>query len=160
MSVDDLLDELDGLLRDDAPAPKRGVKPTAAAAPESDDIDALLADLGGGEPPPPAKLAETRSSASNRAPAAAPSPASSSGNQTNMRCTSCDFRVLCFRDQEWTKDVDYMFFRNFMPDATKLKAKLRARDGYDAYACQCAWATVELGDQMPNDTWFTVKATR
>lgn len=49
------------------------------------------------------------------------------------------------------------FFRNFMPDAKKLGAKLRHRDGHCAYACQCTWASLELGDPVPREKWFSCR---
>ncbi|XP_076827653.1 cilia- and flagella-associated protein 418 isoform X2 [Brachyhypopomus gauderio] len=56
-----------------------------------------------------------------------------------LRCTSCDFRVAMFDDHEWHSSCDYLFFRNNMPDHTKLRSKLRRRRGVRAYACQCSW---------------------
>ncbi|KAM9852459.1 cilia- and flagella-associated protein 418 [Aulostomus maculatus] len=56
-----------------------------------------------------------------------------------LRCTSCDFRVLTFDDREWDSSCDYLFFRNNMPDRQRLGAKLRRRGGVRAYACQCSW---------------------
>ncbi|XP_053490227.1 cilia- and flagella-associated protein 418 isoform X2 [Ictalurus furcatus] len=56
-----------------------------------------------------------------------------------IRCTSCDFRVIMFDDQEWDSSCDYLFFRNNMPDSNKLRVKLKRRQGARAYACQCSW---------------------
>ncbi|XP_074540023.1 cilia- and flagella-associated protein 418 [Halichoeres trimaculatus] len=56
-----------------------------------------------------------------------------------LRCLSCDFRVLMFDDCEWDPSCDYLFLRNNMPDRQKLRAKLRKRRSYRAYACQCSW---------------------
>ncbi|XP_061771418.1 cilia- and flagella-associated protein 418 isoform X1 [Nerophis ophidion] len=56
-----------------------------------------------------------------------------------LRCTSCDFRVLTFDDWEWDPSCDYLFLRNNMPDHDRLRAKLRKRSGARAYACQCSW---------------------
>ncbi|KAF4102918.1 cilia- and flagella-associated protein 418 [Onychostoma macrolepis] len=64
-----------------------------------------------------------------------------------LRCTSCDFSVIMFEDQEWDSSCDYLFFRNNMPDHHKLKAKLRRKKGGRAYACQCSWhSVVSLSD--------------
>uniref|UniRef100_A0AAR2KHN3 Cilia- and flagella-associated protein 418 n=2 Tax=Pygocentrus nattereri TaxID=42514 RepID=A0AAR2KHN3_PYGNA len=59
-----------------------------------------------------------------------------------LRCTSCDFRVAVFDDHEWDSSCDYLFFRNNMPDHSKLRAKLKRRQGARAYACQCSWHSV------------------
>ncbi|XP_026770060.3 cilia- and flagella-associated protein 418 isoform X1 [Pangasianodon hypophthalmus] len=56
-----------------------------------------------------------------------------------LRCTSCDFLVVMFDDHEWDSSCDYLFFRNNMPDCTKLRVKLKRRQGARAYACQCSW---------------------
>ncbi|XP_029360904.1 cilia- and flagella-associated protein 418 [Echeneis naucrates] len=56
-----------------------------------------------------------------------------------LRCTSCDFRVLMFDDCEWDPSCDYLFFRNNVPDRQKLQAKLKRRRGFRAYGCQCSW---------------------
>lgn len=56
-----------------------------------------------------------------------------------LRCTTCDFRVLMFDDYEWDPSCDYLFLRNNMPDSQKLQAKLKRRRGLRAYACQCSW---------------------
>lgn len=64
-----------------------------------------------------------------------------------LRCTSCDFRVVTFDDHEWDASSDYLFFRNNMPDCQKLRARLRSRGGRRAYACQCSWFSA--GDPTP-----------
>ncbi|XP_059424278.1 cilia- and flagella-associated protein 418 isoform X2 [Carassius carassius] len=64
-----------------------------------------------------------------------------------LRCTSCDFSVIMFEDQEWDSSCDYLFFRNNMPDHHKLKVKLRRKKDGRAYACQCSWhSAVSLSD--------------
>ncbi|KAI1885504.1 hypothetical protein AGOR_G00204370 [Albula goreensis] len=59
-----------------------------------------------------------------------------------LRCTSCDFRVMSFDDHEWDPSCDYLFFRNTMPDRQKLQAKLRRKRSARAYTCQCTWRSV------------------
>ncbi|XP_072536179.1 cilia- and flagella-associated protein 418 [Salminus brasiliensis] len=59
-----------------------------------------------------------------------------------LRCTSCDFCIAMFDDHEWDSSCNYLFFRNNMPDRTKLRAKLKRRQGARAYACQCSWYSV------------------
>ncbi|KAK5861681.1 hypothetical protein PBY51_017138 [Eleginops maclovinus] len=56
-----------------------------------------------------------------------------------LRCTSCDFRVLMFDDCEWDPSCDYLFLRNNMPERQKLGSRLRKRRGQRSYACQCSW---------------------
>ncbi|XP_075937193.1 cilia- and flagella-associated protein 418 [Anarhichas minor] len=64
-----------------------------------------------------------------------------------LRCTSCDFRVLTFDDCEWDSSCDYLFLRNNMPDCEKLRARLKKRRGVRAFACQCSWfSTTEPTD--------------
>ncbi|XP_068615879.1 cilia- and flagella-associated protein 418 [Brachionichthys hirsutus] len=77
-----------------------------------------------------------------------------------LRCTSCDFRVLMFDDCEWDLSCDYLFLRNNMPDRQKLGAKLRRRRGFRAYGCQCSWfSTSEPADlrDRPRLTWVCGK---
>ncbi|XP_078254616.1 cilia- and flagella-associated protein 418 isoform X3 [Rhinoraja longicauda] len=59
-----------------------------------------------------------------------------------LRCTTCDFRVIALDDCEWNKSCDYFFFRNSMPDVSKLKVKALSKKGSRAYACQCSWRSV------------------
>uniref|UniRef100_UPI00398EB2F8 cilia- and flagella-associated protein 418 isoform X2 n=1 Tax=Pristiophorus japonicus TaxID=55135 RepID=UPI00398EB2F8 len=60
-----------------------------------------------------------------------------------LRCTTCDFRVIALDDFEWNKSCDYFFFRNNMPDINKLKVKTLSRRGARAYACQCSWRSIQ-----------------
>ncbi|KAJ7413274.1 protein C8orf37 [Willisornis vidua] len=59
-----------------------------------------------------------------------------------LRCTACDFRVSLFDDYIWDQSCDYLFFRNNMPELSKLRAKMIKRKGARAYACQCSWRSV------------------
>lgn len=183
--VDDLLAELDDVLENKTPAPSTSSSrytkennfpqpPPPRSKPSdsgpSDDIDALLADLGGLEPSPPARKQQQQQvasiSSSSKLGGGAPMPAfpgsSSSGssesrNATGLRCTKCDFRVLRFLDGAWSPDADYMFFRNFMPNIAKLETKLVPTDGGCAYACQCSWASAELGAPHGVANWFMAR---
>ncbi|XP_053183462.1 cilia- and flagella-associated protein 418 [Scomber japonicus] len=77
-----------------------------------------------------------------------------------LRCTSCDFRVLMFDDCEWDSSCDYLFLRNNMPDHQKLRAKLKRRRGLRSYACQCSWFSAlqptDLRDK-PQLRWVCAK---
>ncbi|XP_068090984.1 cilia- and flagella-associated protein 418 [Hyperolius riggenbachi] len=59
-----------------------------------------------------------------------------------LRCTSCDFSVLIFDDYKWDPSCDYLFFRNSMPEHSKLQSKMIRKKGSRAYACQCSWRSV------------------
>ncbi|XP_063155585.1 cilia- and flagella-associated protein 418 isoform X1 [Candoia aspera] len=60
-----------------------------------------------------------------------------------LRCTACDFRVLHYNDYQWDKSCDYLFFRNNMPEFSKLKTKMLMKKGSRAYACQCTWRSID-----------------
>lgn len=47
--------------------------------------------------------------------------------------------MLFFYDHIWDPSIDYMFFRNNMPNVDKLSTKLVYNDGSTAYCCQCQW---------------------
>ena len=184
-SVDDLLDELNGLLDEPvATLPRRGAEPSASvdrraatdvqqqtgaaqrgspppasSALADSDLDALLADVES------FGLSETRTALPPRShaaarPSASPSSATTSASEhaTNLRCSKCDLRVLRFAEKRWEADVDYMFLRNHMPNVDKLLPKLRSRDGDCAYSCQCTWVTVELGAPHGVSHWFMTRA--
>ncbi|XP_059160787.1 cilia- and flagella-associated protein 418-like isoform X2 [Physella acuta] len=76
-----------------------------------------------------------------------------------LRCTSCDFRVCFFDNLSWSKDTDYLFLRNNVPDLQKLKSRLIRKNGCRAYCCQCTWRNVteceELSD--PSLKWVCGK---
>ncbi|XP_053816153.1 cilia- and flagella-associated protein 418 isoform X4 [Vidua chalybeata] len=61
----------------------------------------------------------------------------------HLRCTACDFRVSLFNDYVWDQSCDYLFFRNNMPELSKLRAKMIKKKGARAYACQCSWRSIE-----------------
>lgn len=67
-----------------------------------------------------------------------------SGSLTqNIQCLKCDFKVLRFDRSQWDSDVNYLFFRNYMPNVKKIAVKLRASKYHAAYACQCTWQSVD-----------------
>jgi len=60
-----------------------------------------------------------------------------------LRCLSCNFKVVGFDGFSWDTSADYMFFRNNMPNEQKLRQKLVQNPEGFAYCCQCNWKTVE-----------------
>lgn len=193
--VDDLLDELNGVLGDEKGAPKGppktpplgssggsinvpprrhagGAATKSSSGSVEDDIDALLGDLDGAGLPPAAKAGQYQQHQQQQRapPPPVARPTDSSGNSSgssattttasNLRCSKCDFKVLCFHGREWSAGVDYMFFRNYMPNVTRLEQQLVAKDGHAAYACQCAWASVEIGDPHMIEHWFVARGGR
>ncbi|OQR86814.1 hypothetical protein ACHHYP_09923 [Achlya hypogyna] len=61
---------------------------------------------------------------------------------SNLRCNDCDFTVVQFHDKQWAAAADYMFFRENVPNESKLRARMESAPGSVAYACQCKWASV------------------
>lgn len=46
-----------------------------------------------------------------------------------LRCTDCNFEVLCFDGRAWGEDTDYIFLRNNAPDPVKLSTRLQPSSG-------------------------------
>eukprot|EP00602_Paraphysomonas_sp_CaronLab_P002097 CAMPEP_0185026510 /NCGR_PEP_ID=MMETSP1103-20130426/10821_1 /TAXON_ID=36769 /ORGANISM="Paraphysomonas bandaiensis, Strain Caron Lab Isolate" /LENGTH=358 /DNA_ID=CAMNT_0027560119 /DNA_START=187 /DNA_END=1263 /DNA_ORIENTATION=+ len=61
----------------------------------------------------------------------------------NLRCLQCNFEVMQFPERGWDVGVDYMFFRNNVPNAQKLSSQLRVQSQSIAYCCQCSWLSAE-----------------
>lgn len=59
-----------------------------------------------------------------------------------LKCTACDFKVIIFNNYKWTNKVNYLFFRNFMPDRQKVATQLKISKGCRSYACQCSWISI------------------
>ncbi|XP_034003998.1 protein C8orf37 homolog [Trematomus bernacchii] len=135
-------------------------KPTQSMSSVTDDIDALLEELleedYSDSPPRKAEAApkgpeEKKLSSQSGGRKCCPvfvggssvtngvGTATSKRSCDQLRCTSCDFRVLMFDDCEWDPSCDYLFFRNNMPERQKLGSRLRRRRGQRSYACQCSW---------------------
>mmetsp|Transcript_47178 Transcript_47178/g.102455 ORF Transcript_47178/g.102455 Transcript_47178/m.102455 type:complete len:175 (-) Transcript_47178:440-964(-) len=164
-AVDDLLEELDGLLSSPVDSSKSASNSTAREPPsrlsgQTDDLDSLLAEMGA-SPTKPAR--PTREFPPPLAPTSAPPASSRSadrhgsslGGESRYRCSKCDFKVLEFEDNVWDSTVDYMFFRNYVPNCEKLSTKLKPKEGKSALACQCAWASIEsFVGKVPHDYWF------
>ncbi|KAJ1631124.1 retinal maintenance-domain-containing protein [Pavlovales sp. CCMP2436] len=141
---------------------------------DDDEIDLLLAKLGEeidarpdtmparavtssdtphDQPVPPPAAARLATAHSQLAPTTLPHVAGLAYGRTALRCTRCDFRVLCFRDRRWLAGIDYMHLRNWMPDAAKVQEELQRENEMDAYACQCLLATVERFGAPPVPQW-------
>ncbi|XP_075682045.1 cilia- and flagella-associated protein 418 isoform X1 [Rhinoderma darwinii] len=60
-----------------------------------------------------------------------------------LRCTTCDFTIVTFEDYRWDASCDYLFFRNSMPEHSKLQTRMIRKKGARAYACQCSWRSVQ-----------------
>ncbi|XP_075529994.1 cilia- and flagella-associated protein 418-like isoform X3 [Dermacentor variabilis] len=61
---------------------------------------------------------------------------------SHIHCCKCDFQVAVFEDYAWDETADYLFFRNSVPDASKLRSRLFRKLGWRAYCCQCHWRSV------------------
>ncbi|KAM6349464.1 cilia- and flagella-associated protein 418 [Podargus strigoides] len=68
-----------------------------------------------------------------------------------LRCTACDFRVSLFNDYIWDQSCDYLFFRNNMPELSKLRPKMIKKKGARAYACQCSWRSIDELTDLQTD---------
>jgi hypothetical protein len=53
-------------------------------------------------------------------------------------------QILQFQDHEWDSQVDYMFFRNNVPNVEKLSVRLLNSQGTVAYCCQCTWRSIDV----------------
>ncbi|XP_073406517.1 cilia- and flagella-associated protein 418 [Dendrobates tinctorius] len=60
-----------------------------------------------------------------------------------LRCTSCDFNIVTFDDHKWDASCDYLFFRNSVPEHSKLQTRMMKKKGARAYACQCSWRSIQ-----------------
>ncbi|XP_056261980.1 cilia- and flagella-associated protein 418 isoform X2 [Pseudoliparis swirei] len=136
---------------------RRAVKPEQPISSDLADLDALLEDFldesGGSSlkafPERGEKKPSSQSGGRKCCPvfvggSSVPSgvgTATSKRSCDQLRCTSCDFRVLTFDDCEWDASCDYLFLRNNVPDRLKLAARLKKRSGSRAFACQCSWFT-------------------
>lgn len=61
----------------------------------------------------------------------------------HLLCLKCMCEVVRFENVVWTKDADYIFFRNFWPDGDRLCEKMKPQEGFAAYCCQCCWANAD-----------------
>ena len=161
-NVDDLLAELDGMLDG-----KRGKQPDTAAErmPSVEDYLGSHSSFGEKRREDPSDgldslLDLTRSPKSIDTPPISQTRRNAGHTSTRRRddvvllgvrgsvtqsiqCVKCDFQVLRFKRSRWTPDVDYLFFRNYMPNTKKMSAKLLYSESHAAYACQCTWQSVD-----------------
>ncbi|KAI9173124.1 hypothetical protein H9P43_007255 [Blastocladiella emersonii ATCC 22665] len=145
-------------------SPRSGTHAAKHKEASDDDLDSLLADLHSTTTTTsrPAASADALHAVSR--PSASLSLSSSSAGLTvkcagaqraqcpRLRCTGCDFAVESFAGSAWTEAdaLDYLWFRNRMPDRAALSGGLAARPGVTAACCQCAWTTVgEAGEGVP-----------
>ncbi|XP_075995133.1 cilia- and flagella-associated protein 418 [Genypterus blacodes] len=157
--LDELLDEVEKKFCVAAPPRADANKAAKKRSPSgvSEDIDALLEDLkedrhseaAGAQSGREKKKLQPQPAGTKCCPVFLGGSSVTNGLGTmlskrscdQLRCTSCDFRVLTFDDCEWDDSCDYLFFRNNMPEREKLRAKLKRRRGSRSYACQCSWFT-------------------
>ncbi|XP_023144150.1 cilia- and flagella-associated protein 418 isoform X2 [Amphiprion ocellaris] len=149
-------------------------KPKQPISSVSEDIDALLEELREEDPRPKTELCPKGSQVEKKLPPQSAGrkccpvyvggssvtngvgTATSKRSCDQLRCISCDFKVLMFDDCEWDPSCDYLFLRNNMPDREKLRTKLKKRRSLRAYACQCSWfSTLEPTDlrDQPQLKW-------
>nr|XP_033789570.1 protein C8orf37 homolog isoform X1 [Geotrypetes seraphini] len=69
----------------------------------------------------------------------------------HLRCTACDFNVAIYDDYQWDTSCDYLFFRNNMPEFSRLQEKMLKKKGARAYACQCSWRSVQELTNLAED---------
>ncbi|TMW62195.1 hypothetical protein Poli38472_009688 [Pythium oligandrum] len=62
----------------------------------------------------------------------------------NLRCNECDFTVVQFLGKKWASNADYMFFRENVPNESKLRARMEIDPESAAYACQCKWLSIDV----------------
>eukprot|EP00290_Baffinella_frigidus_P009143 CAMPEP_0180138860 /NCGR_PEP_ID=MMETSP0986-20121125/13163_1 /TAXON_ID=697907 /ORGANISM="non described non described, Strain CCMP2293" /LENGTH=204 /DNA_ID=CAMNT_0022080801 /DNA_START=67 /DNA_END=681 /DNA_ORIENTATION=+ len=179
-SLDDLLDELEDLgievEKDPEPSkPRRPRSPTQTPSPPrrsaGNDLEGDDWDLPTGKKSPPrvtpggGALPEAKPGGERGSHKCFPvcvggsrdEQGASPGRACNtLRCTKCDFSVIRFADVAWDAECDYMFFRNFYPDAAKLNARMKKAPGSASYACQCSWVTateIESLKTTPEMRW-------
>lgn len=79
-----------------------------------------------------------------------------------LRCTSCDFKVVFYDNVQWDSSCDYIFFRNNVPDYQRLCCKLKNKKGRDISATFISftfmkplkgWCTLLVADSK---LWFGI----
>ncbi|XP_038664909.1 protein C8orf37 homolog isoform X3 [Scyliorhinus canicula] len=151
--LDELLDEVELRFCRDRSAGAGGLdKEVKISAPsvrckeaykEEDDLSDLIEDIFHDDPSVSELSKSSPGTITNCSGHRAPSQTKGRKTCDQLRCTTCDFRVITLDDYEWNKSCDYLFFRNNMPDLDKLKVKTLSRIGTRAYACQCSWRSIQ-----------------
>ncbi|XP_053915330.1 cilia- and flagella-associated protein 418 isoform X3 [Cuculus canorus] len=176
--LDQLLEEAERLIRGEVkkePAEEgRSAKLLMSAGSSEEDIDSIIDEICNDssftKTPPKLKSNSTsltpKSSSSvvqahskRCCPVYLGGSSSPSGIGTNiskrtcdqLRCTACDFHVSLFNDYIWDQSCDYLFFRNNMPEFSKLRVKMIKKKGARAYACQCSWRSIDELTDLQTD---------
>lgn len=79
----------------------------------------------------------------------------------SLRCTSCDFNVVSYKNYAWTEATDYLFLRNNYPDDDKLMTNLYKNYNSRSYCCQCRSITINTRTKMNTTdlTWVCARHT-
>jgi len=70
-----------------------------------------------------------------------------------LLCTKCDHDVFVSSGKNWSKNVDYIYVRNFGGVEDKLEDELIVNSDTTAYCCQCSWQNIERGRFKKLSPW-------
>jgi hypothetical protein len=65
-----------------------------------------------------------------------------------LRCTACDFKVVAVDDYEWLYCSDQLFFRNNVPDLSKLKENLVKKPGRHVSILQSDFINLKVSEDV------------
>ncbi|KAF4655058.1 hypothetical protein FOL47_009616 [Perkinsus chesapeaki] len=143
------LEEIEHLLDSIAPDKNREAAPRHHS--EDTPLDELLAELDGVvrqlSVTPPNLGSDRRSCAT-----AALTYSRTYKACVKMRCLSCDHKIIPIDGGRWSKDADYLFYRNNYPVEEKLRSAIVPAVGYIAYCCQCRGLSVNSQQGVPIST--------
>jgi hypothetical protein len=109
--------------------PAKNVQPIQLNLSATGELDDLLGAILGGE---------------NSSASSTPFRGSDShGFVPGLHCIGCDFQVLRIEHYTWSKEANYMFFRNNYPNVMKLRKNLARSEECTAYCCQCSWKSAD-----------------
>ncbi|XP_029447607.1 protein C8orf37 homolog isoform X2 [Rhinatrema bivittatum] len=117
---------------------------------EDDDIEDLIEDIFHNVSFDE-KLVKPRAHASDQSAVSASIQINSKKTCDHLRCTACDFSVAIHDDYQWDISCDYLFFRNNMPEFSRLQEKMIKKKGTRAYACQCSWRSIQELTDLATD---------